>query len=518
MVRADYKVLVDWSNDGDFTGTGEDVTARTLVPLEVERGRDYASALTGRSVAGNARIILNNESGDYSSFSTGSPLAGNLVPGRKVQVQAGGGEFPFVFEHTFPEAPLFTGHIDRLVPIADPHGVDKVILEAWGVLGHYNQKDVEIAMQTSRRTDQAIGDILDAAGFPAAGRTLATGQTTMTRFWQDRARFLTALRTVEETEGGFIKELRDGGIEFEDRHKRLKSPHTTSQATFTDAGGGATERYQYVEQLDPLPFIFNTFEAEVFIYTVESLAVLYTHEETGADSPLLVPGESRTFWFNYPGPDAATNGFAVDAWTTPVSSTDYTANSASGGGGTDLTADIGVAVSKLSNAMKVTFTNNHATLPAYLTLIQGRGTAVTVSDPIRVRGTDATSEAAYGERSFTAQTRFFPDSGEAQDWCNYNLAIYKDPVPIITLRVNGNTSEEMRAQVFQRDLSDRITLTATGNANLGINEDFFIEGERHTIGPGGEHWTEWVLSPADGYSLFWALGLGVLGTSTGLGY
>ncbi len=519
MVRTDYTVLVDWSNDQDdlFDGTGEDVTARTLLPLTVERGRDYASALSGRSVAGQASIILNNESGDYSSFNTSSPLAGNLVPGRRVQVQAGGGEFPFVFEHTFASAPFFTGHIEELVPISDPGGMDRVRLNAWGVLGHYNQKDVEVAMQTSRRTDQAIGDILDAAGFPSGDRVLATGQTTMTRWWQDRAGFLFALRKVEETEGGFIKENRNGDLEFEDRHHRLKSPHTTSQATFTDAGGSATERYQRVEQQDPLPYVFNTFEAQVFVYTVEGLAVLYTHEEIGSSSPFLAPGQSRTLWF-HAGARVDPQVFAVDAWTTPAATTDYLANTASDLTGTNLTASIGIAVSKFSESMKVTFTNDHATLSTYLPFIQGRGTAVTVSDPIRVRGTDSTSETAYGERTFKAQTRFFPDSAGAQSWCDHSLSIYKDPIPIITLRVNANISEEMRAQVFARDISDLITLTATGNANLGISAPFFIEGERHTIGPGGEHWTEWILSPAAGYSNFWVLDVSKLGTETVLAY
>ena len=67
-----------------------------------------------------------------------------------------------------------------------------------------------------------------------------------------------------------------------------------------------------------------------------------------------------------------------------------------------------------------------------------------------------------------------------------------------------------------RDLSDRITVTATGDANLGVNADFFIESEKHQVSAGGqEHTVEWQLSPASGgYSQFWVLGTGVLGTST----
>ena len=71
-------------------------------------------------------------------------------------------------------------------------------------------------------------------------------------------------------------------------------------------------------------------------------------------------------------------------------------------------------------------------------------------------------------------------------------------------------------QVLGRDISDRVTVTATNDAKLGISADFFIESERHQVSEGGQqHVAVWQLSPASGgYSQFWVLGVGVLGTST----
>ena len=59
-------------------------------------------------------------------------------------------------------------------------------------------------------------------------------------------------------------------------------------------------------------------------------------------------------------------------------------------------------------------------------------------------------------------------------------------------------------------------MVADNNAPLGINEDFFIEEIRHTVSNGGtQHMVSWLLSPATGgYSQFWVLGTGLLGTST----
>ena len=84
MATGTYVLAIDWNNDDDFSDTGEDVTARTL-KCEWKRGNDYASQLTGKAVAGSLIAELNNESGDYSTFNTSSPLTGNLVPGRKVK-------------------------------------------------------------------------------------------------------------------------------------------------------------------------------------------------------------------------------------------------------------------------------------------------------------------------------------------------------------------------------------------------------------------------------------------------
>ena len=83
------------------------------------------------------------------------------------------------------------------------------------------------------------------------------------------------------------------------------------------------------------------------------------------------------------------------------------------------------------------------------------------------------------------------------------------------MTVSAPASAGNLAQVVGRTINDRITLVANNDAGLGINADFFIEAEKHTIRPGGEHIVTWDLSPAEGgYSQFWVLNTGKLGTST----
>ena len=76
-------------------------------------------------------------------------------------------------------------------------------------------------MVTSQRTDQVVDDILDAAGWDADDRDLDTGKTTITRYWKSATYTVPALQEVESTEGGFIREGKDGKIVFDNRHHRL---------------------------------------------------------------------------------------------------------------------------------------------------------------------------------------------------------------------------------------------------------------------------------------------------------
>ena len=737
MVKAQTKLLVDWDNDDDFLDTGEDVSSR-LVRVEWGRGRDNASALTGRSIAGQLRALLDNTSEDFSSFNTSSPLTGNVLPGRKVRLEAppplgihlvfdapttaahavvisddaaiqnvfggggtieimaspttggvggqsrllekltsgglgwslrindvSGGLYRVEFRHTFSGddgvwrtdrvitmtewatvavtydngdvsnnplifvggvsvtvnetttpvgtadsdvggdiaigrrsfassfgwdgglddarvwddirtpaeiaanhlvelegnepglkgywklnegtgtnaadatangndgtlagspapvwtvgdgRPLWVGFLDRVRPRPSLHGPKRAELMAFGPLAFINQRRLDLAMKTSILTGTAFGAVLDEAGWPAADRDIDAGQSTMDRFWVDGKHTLPALRMIERSESGFILETADGKIRFEDRHRRLKAPHLTSQATFSDALA-ATLRYSNPIQEDPLPFVFNRFEAEIRRFTVGSLAVLWTLSESGANSPLIAQGETRTFSAKYPTPAAASDAVAVDAWTTPVSATDYTANSASDGSGTDLTSDLALVVTKVATAMEIAVTNNGSTA-AFLTLLQARGTPVTVDDPVKVSAVDTVSEAKYGERTFPLVDHFIANTEEGQQWAAYNLAIYKQEIPILALTISANIDLAHLTEVLERDISDRITVVATSiGSGLGINEDFFIESMRHTIDEEtGVHRVRWELSPASGVSGFWVLGTSELATETVLAY
>ena len=510
-----YTLLVDWNNDGDFTDSNDDISGDTL-SLSWSRGRDYASALQGRSVAGKLTATLINTEGKYSPSNTSSALTGNILPGRTIRLQAGSGSFPYTFPVAFNDGVRWQGKLDRIKPAPAAVGRKTATLTAYGTLGYLNQFETQLASQTNRRTDQAVGDILDDVGWTSADdRALDTGQTTISRFWMSGKKTIDALRLVEEAEAGFIKESKSGQVAFENRYHRLtETASTTSQATFSDADG-ATHTFEAIAQADPLSTIVNHVEATARTFDTASVAVLWTHPETGSASPTLAPGEAKTFEAEFPNPDAANNAMEVNAWTTPAATTDYLLNSASGGGGTNLTSDITVTQTKTAERMAITLTNSATGSSGYVTKLQARGTAVTTKNPCIVRAIDTTSQGIYGERKYVAKTKFIPTTSEAQDWCDYHAVIYGSPTNILTMVIPASAQGNI-GQALTRDLSDRITVTATNDAKLGVNADFFVESEKHTVTAGGtQHVTSWQLSPASGgYSQFWVLGTSVLGTST----
>jgi hypothetical protein len=510
MVVATYKLQVDWNNDGDWGDTGEEIDMGRVRGITCSFGRDRASQLTGKSKSGSLRATLDNRSGDYNQFNSDSPIYGNILPGRPVRLLG--------TSTTQSDQAIWQGYLLRITPQVFLGGDATAILECTGSLGQINLDQIEVPMVTSQRTDQVVDDILDAAGWAAGSsyRTLDTGKTTITRYWKSATYTVPALQEVESTEGGFIREGKNGKIIFDNRHHRLSGVGLTSQATYSDASDAARV-YSGLTMDDPLPHIFNIFETDVQTYTTASVAVLWTLSESGASSPSIAPGVARTYIARYPTTASANNARGVALWTTTAATTDMLANTAADGSGSNVTASIGISVSKSSETMDITLTNN-TSATAYITKLQARGTAISADDPASIKQEDATSQTAFGKRTWPSKTKFIPDTSEALDWADFNLSIYKDPTAVLQLSYWANRDTNAINEMLDRDISERVTVVADNTADLSIDRDFFIEGVRHQISANRLHQVTYLLSDAVQFSDFWVLNTSALGTSTRLAY
>jgi hypothetical protein len=203
----------------------------------------------------------------------------------------------------------------------------------------------------------------------------------------------------------------------------------------------------------------------------------------------------------------------VDTWDTPIVGTDITQTGVADG-------DIGVTVSKFAKSMKITITNNNATNSATLTLIQAKGTKVTKLSSVSVSSSDSTSQDAYGTKTYTLPAKWLQTTNVAQDYANFIIGRYKDPVPIINVAFMANKNSDLMVETMARNISDRITVVATGSkTELGISGDFFIEAISHKISNAGRyHEVMFEMSEASGDGGYWVVGTSLLGTDTRLAY
>ncbi|MBA7694057.1 hypothetical protein ES703_102658 [subsurface metagenome] len=326
------------------------------------------------------------------------------------------------------------------------------------------------------------------------GKILDSGQDTVPlAYWHKvRARF--ALEEVEDSELGFIYFNGAGELCFEDRHHRFSATHQTSQATFDDTMVDIF--YDYSARK-----VFNEIRATITPWELKTIAELWRLEET----PSIENGETITLWGNFE--------FFADAITTPVATTDYTANSAADGGGDDETANVTITMSKLAKAVKLVIQNDAAHI-VYITFFRVRGTYYDSETKLSRKSEDATSQGLYQKRTLSIDGKYLTDADLAQNYCDYALGRFKDPQADIVITLI-NKSSTLLTQILSREISDRITVK---NTELGLDRKYFINKMEHEITQGGTvHRCRWYLVDAENED-FWLLDYSLLGTGTKISY
>lgn len=244
---------IDWNVDDLFTGTGEDVSdwVDGSVGAMWSRGRDQVRQFAP-AAAGQAAFALNNISRDYSPGNASSPIAGLVLPGRKVQIETqgtdgegldfvDGTDFEFIDSTSFdtegtPGRVIWSGLIDDILQHPENRSVGFPCL---GNLSKLRGKTVSTALYQNITTSDAISAVLDAAGWPPLARTIQTGLTTLSWWWLDNQDAFDAIEQLRATEGPWASVYEDalGNFVFENRDARMtQTRSTTPQATFTGTG------------------------------------------------------------------------------------------------------------------------------------------------------------------------------------------------------------------------------------------------------------------------------------------
>ena len=457
-MAATYRMLVDWFGNGFVDVPADDVTSRVLdqrTPVTSRYGRDQARQFSPIA-PGEMNFELDNRSRDYSPENASSPLAGFVSPGRSVKLQANvGTAATTLWVGYLDDFDIKPGITDRSVPVS--------CLDA---LGRMRGVQVTTPLYQGVRTGDAIGYLLDAAGWPASMRDLDPGASHLPFWWLDGADAFDALMQLLDSEGpaALLTVDTQGRIVFRDRHHRLtRTASLTVQSTWRSSGAEPCVS-------DPVTYdhgwkeVINSISVDVPTRQIDSqLSAVWSSQGV-----IAVPAASSVTI------TAAASSAFLGA-VTPVAGTDYLA----------LGGDITFGLSQTSGqSTTLTLTS---TAGASIQDLQLRAYALRETS-VKVSVEDIASVGRYGRKSHAA--------GRLPVWANqYDAAAIlalivaqrAERLPTVTVTMRGAGSPYRLTECLSRNLSDRIHLT---ESLTGLDADCYIEQITHSVAEGGlEHIT-----------------------------
>jgi hypothetical protein len=453
---ATYEAHVDWDANGDFTGTYDDVSARTLTErtqVTASFGRDTNRALAPVKL-GEGAFELGNTDRLLSPENTGSALYDRVVPGREVRVQA------TLSGTTYGILRAYIEDLDFRPGL----GSGSVGVTCLDVVGRLKGVTISTGLYQGVRTGDALRLILDAVGWPADKRDIDPGATLIAYWWLDGADAYEAAMQLVDSEGPTALLTADdsGRVVFRDRHHRLlrtasQTVQSTWRATGTEPCFSAPVAYSQGWRE-----VINSVSFEVPVWSQSpSLQVVWS--APGRVS--LASGDTLNLTVKGNSP--------FDGAITPVADVDYTA-----------TGTVTVAMSR-TDGQSTTLTLTAPSGAASLDGLQVRAYALT-STTVVVTAEDGSSITKYGRKTGDAlRAPVWAGVHDAKAIADLIVGKRGERLPAISVSMFGNDTRLL--QQLSRDLSDRVHII---EPDTGLDADCYIERITHDITQAGlEHRT-----------------------------
>ena len=306
---------IDWG-DQFYASPHSDVTGHVTSDIECERGKNTASAILGRSQAGTLTCELQNSDGLFDDENINSPLLGLIRPGIQVQLRHG-------------VTPLWTGVLDSIPTRFEQNGQHRATVNALGVLSDSIDPIVTAGSLTPESTAQAFIETCTKADLPYESPQPMPGDAYVMRRWWERARARHIFDVLEETEGGFIFEDREGELGF---HLQPYRAGKTVTKTFVTTTPGANQIHIVgnPRRQHAVKDVHNSVQGQVkqFQEIVDEEVFVPT------DAIPIGLGEALDIVSPYPAGFGAVRSLnAVSGWT---------ANNMPDGSGSDLTSQVAI--------------------------------------------------------------------------------------------------------------------------------------------------------------------------------
>ncbi len=227
------------------------------------------------------------------------------------------------------------------------------------------------------------------------------------------------------------------------------------------------------------------------VITDTSLKVLYK-----LGTPLYIPsGKTIPFSAHYTDPSGLSQVSGTNMQT-PVATTDYLANTASDGSGSNRTANIAVTATYYGDTVYYSISNNSSD-GVYVTFLQARGYGIYYGNSIESTVDDATSQAAYGYFPFQFDMKYQKDTYLADLYGRSIIEEYKFPKSRITkMKYLANLNKNHLVSFLVLTIGSLILLTEDRS---NISNHYYITDRAFTIKQGGIIHVEYGCKQNDSY-------------------
>lgn len=527
QVNATYDLMVDLNGDLDYGDANEDLSAYWK-RITVDCGMSNPGDHMGRSATLVA--VLNNTSNRFSPEHT-SGLSG-FTRGCKIRLR---------MTYSATTVTMYEGRIDEIAPTPGANGGRECVIRCNGYLRRLQEGEIAIAIKQHVRTDEIAASVLAAAEeWPGVFTGWLLGDTTWSKLgsttalspgvssfadmdtcagryalagnnFEDRASPYGALRTLIESERGWLFEDRDGKLKLWSRHHLVKDLANAIAGTLSDSDF-APLAYSYGERL------INEMEVRYHARRIDGIGIpLGRSNEAVKIKTTTTVNKPVTVTIEFKDEDTGQKVGGINL-INPVPGYDFVANSKPNGSGKDVTKYVAVSVEPLGDKADVTFAFNQPGAAHILAGAQIRGTRVLDYGDQKVVYEDEASILAYHTRQVgTIDAALVEDAEMADNLARWEVGHYTTPMgQLERVAFYANKNATLMAHARDRDIGDRLHLTET---QTGTDGEYFIIGKRVELTPQNVHYETWTLEPRpqQSYWLLGSTGFTELGPATTIG-
>lgn len=469
------------------------------------------------SVLGVLNITINNKSKQFS------PMGGDAVRGLSTLTGWNkGAKIRVRGTYEFRNEVIWTGRIASIDSDDLNWGNEQVRVMATSYMNvpvNFPMKGAAIGL--NKRIDEAVTTILTRLSLQPEATSFDTGVFTFPAVFDNVQRNTMALSEftkLANSELGYIYDTQNGTLRVENmlaRHgwRELDQVWVTPDPSYllmedgnfllTEDGGkiildeGEYEDAALAADAEGYNILLaedGLLNASIIrahpVITDTSLKVLYK-----LGTPLYIPGRTAEFSAHYTDPSGLSQVSGTNMQT-PVATTDYLANTAADGSGTNKTSDIVVTATYYGDTVYYSIANNAGT-PVYMTFLQARGYGIYYGNSIESTKDDTTSQADYGYAPFQFDQKYQKNAYLADTYGKALIEEYKFPKSRITkMNYLANLNKNHLVSFLMLTIGSLILGTEDRSA---ISNHYYVTDRAFTIKQGGIIHVEYGVKQNDSY-------------------